>query len=167
MNRAVGILSLDLSTRVGWAYGRGFDRPLHGVWKLGKTDDMGRLFSGFAGELESAIAVHAPDLVIMEAPLPPQAQTAMLSARVQFGLAAVCEMICKEKGVRCEEEKADVVRKMVLGRPRVPKEAVVEWCREQGWQPADHNDADALALLRYRQILARGRVTAGAGSAAA
>ena len=151
MNRAVGILSLDLSLRVGWAYGRGFDRPLHGVWALGKT----------------AIAVHSPDLIIMEAPLPPQAQTAAISARLQFGLAAICEMIASERGVRCEEEAAHVVRKLVFGRARVEKETVVQWCREQGWQPADHNDADALALLRYRQILARGRVTAGAGSAAA
>lgn len=167
MNRAVGILSLDLSLRVGWAYGRGFDRPLHGVWALGKTADLGRVFSGFAGELESAIAVHSPDLIIMEAPLPPQAQTAAISARLQFGLAAICEMIASERGVRCEEEAAHVVRKLVFGRARVEKETVVQWCREQGWQPADHNDADALALLRYRQILARGRVTAGAGSAAA
>jgi Holliday junction resolvasome RuvABC endonuclease subunit len=160
------VCALDLSLRVGFAVGRDFEKPICGVWKLGEdTADLGRCFSCLAQSLEDAIAVHQPDLVIMESPLPPQAQTAMVSARLQFGLAAVTEMICFERGVPCEEERADVARKRVMGHGHPKKDQIVDWCRSQGWSPPDHNAADSLVLLRYRHILSRTRVTAGDGSA--
>lgn len=159
------VLALDLSTRVGWAVGRDFEAPAHGVWVLPRMADLGACFSALAASLEDAIAVMRPDTVIMEAPLPPQAQTAMNTARLQFGLAAVTEMICHEREVPCEEAAAYEVRKLVMGKARVEKDAVVAWCRAQGWSPAEHNDADAMALLRYRHTLFRSRVMAGAGSA--
>lgn len=162
------MLALDLSTRTGWALGRDQEAPRHGVWELSPHDNsLGARFSALAASLEDALAVMAPDLVVMEAPLPPQAQTAMYTARLQFGLAAVSEMICSERSVSIEEARADEVRSLVMGRARPGKEAIVAWCRTQGWSPAEDNDADALALLRYRHLLFRSRVTAGAGSVAA
>lgn len=159
-----GVLALDLSLRTGWAYGHDHAAPVHGVWVLGKTADLGAVFSGLAGELQDAIAVLAPSVVLMEAPLPPQAQTAAISARLQFGLAAVTEMICHEAGVPCEEERAQTVRKLVLGHSRVEKQDIMDWCGAEGYRPAEHNDGDALVLLRYRHIIGRSRVMAGAGS---
>lgn len=161
--RPGGVLALDLSTRTGWAYGHVGERPDHGVWVLPKTTDLGARCSALAASLEDAIKVMAPDRVCLEAPLPPQAQTAMASARLQFGLAAVAEMVCHEQGVLCDEARAFEVRKLVFGKARVDKSVVISWCHQQGWQPADDNAADALALLRYRHLLARMRVTAGAG----
>lgn len=161
------ILALDLSTRTGWALGRDYESPIHGVWVLPRMSDLGACLSALAGQLEDAIQVFHPDLVIMEAPLPPQAQTAASTARLLLGLAGVTEMICQEQGVPCEEERADTVRKVVMGSARQDKAAIIAWCRAQTWRPAEDNDADALVLLRYRQILSRSRVTAGRGSAAA
>lgn len=158
------VLALDLARRVGWACGADYETPVSGVWVLPPHGDLGARCSALAASLEDAIAVMSPDLVILEAPLPPQAQTAMNSARLQFGLAAVAEMISVERGVPCEEAPAWEVRKLVLGKARVEKEAVVAWCRAQGWRPADHNEADSLVLLRYRHLLSRSRVTAGAES---
>jgi len=161
-----GLLALDLSTRVGWAYGADFSAPAHGIWELsGGGTSLGARCSALAERLEDAIAVLQPGLVILEAPLPPKAQTAMNSARIQFGLAAVAEMICEEQHVRVEEEKADTVRGFILGRARPQKPEIVAWCKAQGWSPVDHNDGDALMLWRYRHILGRSRVMAGAGSA--
>lgn len=163
----MNILALDLSTRTGWAVGEDYASPRHGVWVLPSMVNLGACTSALAASLEDAIAVFKPALVIMEAPLPPQAQTAMNTARLQFGLAAVTEMICHERNVPCEEARADEVRLRLMGRARVDKETVIAWCREQQWRPAESNDADALALLRYRHVLARTRVTAGRGSVAA
>jgi Holliday junction resolvasome RuvABC endonuclease subunit len=157
------ILATDLSTRVGWAVGRDFEPPRHGVWML-RGPGLGSRCSSLAACLEDAIEVFRPHVVIMEAPLPPQAQTAAVTARLQFGLAAVCEMICHECEVRCEEAAAYEVRRLILGRARAEKAAVVAWCREQGLEPADDNAADALCLLRYRHVLGRARVTAGAAA---
>ena len=144
------VLALDLSTRTGWAFGSAGSGPVHGVWLLGKMSEGGRVFSCLMASLQDAIAVHQPDLVIMEAPLPPQAQTAANTARLQFGLAAHVETVCFEHGVRLEEERAGDVRRAVLGTFRADKSTIIEWCQRQGWTPAEDNDADALVLLRYR-----------------
>lgn len=159
------VLALDLSTKVGFAFGCDFSPPRHGVWILPhETGGIGKRMSSFAASLEDAIAVMAPDLIVVEAPLPPQAQTAMASARIQFGLAAVAEMIAFEKGVPIEEAAAWEVRRLVFGKARVDKSVVIAWCREQGLSPVDDNDSDALALLHYRHLLFRTRIMAGAGS---
>lgn len=151
------ILALDLSSRTGWARSRDFEAPRHGVWRL--DGGLGRRCSALASALEDELA-FAPDLMILEAPLPAQAQGSTDTARAQFGLAAIAEMIAHERGVKCEEAASYEVRKRVMGSARQDKDAVVAWCRAQGWTPRDHNDADALALLRYRHILARSKVMA-------
>ena len=154
------ILALDLSSRTGWAVGRSGEVPGHGVWLLpAATLGLGGAFSALASSLEDALRLFVPGLIIMEAPLPPQAQTAMHSARLQFGLAAITEMLAHEWGVPCEEARATEVRRLVLGKGIATKAEVIAWCREQGLSPAEDNDADALVLLEYRLRLLAGRRT--------
>ena len=161
------ILSLDLSTKCGWALGRDFETPTHGVWTLGKMHTgLGRIFSCLADCLEDTIRVHQPDHCIFEAPLPQQKRDTQAIARLLIGLAAVAEMICHEGGVPCCEEFPKNARQLVLGTGNATKEQIVGWCWRQGWQPSDDNAADALLLLRYKHTLDRTRIMAGAGSAA-
>lgn len=156
------VLALDLSTRTGFAIGRDFEMPRHGVWVLPSMSRLGASLSALAGSLEDALATMKPDLVIIESPLPPQAQTHANVARLLLGLAAVAEMICHEQSVPIEEAGAWEARKLVLGKARVSKEAVMAWCHAQNWKPSDDNAGDALLLLRYRHILGRSRIMAGA-----
>lgn len=158
------ILALDLSTKTGWALGRPFERPMHGVWELGKMSNLGRVFSCLAAKLEDAIAVHQPDACIFEAPLPQQKRDTQQIARLLIGLAAVAEMIAFEREIPIAEQFPGEVRKLVLGTAAVDKTYIVNWCRGQGWNPADDNDSDALVLLRYQHTLDRSRIMAGAGS---
>ena len=93
-----------------------------------------------------------------EAPLPPAApkmiRSTIATARVLIGLAAVTEMICCEQGVPCEEAEVRTARQRVLGKqPRDGKLGVMAWARSAGYHPQDDNAADALLLLRYRQLL--------------
>lgn len=155
------ILALDLSTHTGWAAGREGDAPRHGVWELRDgAINHGRYFSALAGQVEDAIRVFKPDLVVMEAPLPHQAKKVQENSpnvvRVLLGFCAVVEMICYEQSVRCEEANVIDARQMVLGRqPKDGKFGVMAWCRAMGWNPADDNAGDALLLWEYRQCLAR------------
>ena len=168
------ILALDLSTRTGHACGRDRGAVTSGVWKLGgmKQHGVGHCCSALAAALGDAIHREAPDLVIYESPLIPERQTRGDVARLLYGLCAVVEMVCLECGMpreACEEATADEARKLVLGRVMRGssgwiKDAVTAWAMSQGYSPYDDNEADALLLLRYRQILGRGRVMAGAGS---
>lgn len=154
------VLALDLASSTGWACGVDSGKPRSGVWLLGLNGQHGHYFSALAARLEDAIATLAPSLIIAEAPLPPQRMSSSTVARVLIGLIAVAEMIAYERSVKFVEASCSDARQMVLGRPRVPKSAVVAWCRDQGWRPADDNAADALLLLRYQHILLRSRVMA-------
>jgi len=142
-------LALDLSTRVGWGFGTQSTKPVYGTWVLG-DGGLGRRCSCLANEMEGAIQLFKPDLIILEAPLPAQRQASTHVARIQFGLAAVAEMMAHEWNVRCEEERAEKVRAALFGKARVEKDKVMSWARSQGWSPPTHDAADALALLVYR-----------------
>lgn len=85
-------------------------------------------------------------------------------ARLLVGLAAVTEMIAFERKVPCSEEFPNNARKLVLGTAGVKKEGIMSWCRYQGFTPQDDNAADAILLLRYKHLLGRMRIMAGAGS---
>jgi hypothetical protein len=153
------VLALDVTTFCGWAVGPVSaihpGKVSHGMWPLGKTDNLGRMMAELRGELSAAIAVHGPDFVVFEAPLP-KTQT---SARALIYLCGVVELVCFDRGVRCLEEHSGTVRKNVMGRGGAFKDergfkveakvAVMNWARAEGFDPVDHNAADALALLRY------------------
>lgn len=159
------VLALDLSLHVGFAVGLDREKPVHGVWELGRTSALGRCFSCLAQEIEAAIVAHCIDAIIIEAPLPQQRRDTQQTARLLIGLAAVAEMIAYEREVPITEAFPNEARQMVLGTARVTKDGIISWCRSQGWAPISDDDADALLLLRYRHLLGRMRVMAGAGSA--
>lgn len=156
------LLSLDLSTHTGWAFGSVGENPRYGVWELGSDGNHGRYFSSLANSLQNAFDVMKPDLVVFEAPLPPAAPKSIASSektvRVLIGLAAVTEMICHEWAIRCEEASCRDARQLVMGKQPVPaKEGVIAWCRMMGWPPQDDNAADALVLWEYRHLLEKKR----------
>ena len=153
MSGAGGVLALDLASHTGWAYGVSGVRPLSGVWHLPSITSGGATGAALIDRLTDVIQGMRPALIVCEAPLPPQAQTAMSTARLQFGLAFAVELVGHWFDVTVREEKADVVRMAMLGRSRFPKgttkDAVMAWCREQGWQPPEHNAADACLLWAH------------------
>lgn len=163
-------LALDISTVTGWALGdTSHADPVrrYGRWILERRPSLiprdlqiGYRMSCLAGEVDRAITVHQPDRVVFEAPL----HRADGTSRLLIALAGVVEMVCDERKVLCEEGHLSQVRALVLPRAQVKgapmKGRVMSWARENGWTPEDDNVADALVLLRYCQILRRGRVTA-------
>jgi hypothetical protein len=163
------VLALDVSTKVGFAYGPRFGDPKHGVWLLPKAPaGIGERMSALYNKLHDALQVMRPALVIFEAPIA-KVQT---SARLLIGLAASVEQVCWEASVRCLEEHADKARGLVLGRSRFStvnnkgkrvsanKPAVIAWCEQQGWTPEDDNSADALLLWRYAHTVNASRAMA-------
>lgn len=172
-----GVLALDLATVCGWAHGEDFQKPSYGAWMLGTDPNLGRRMSVLARFLEDFITISRPELIIFEAPVA-KMQT---SARSLIYLAGVVEMIGYEQGIPVREEPPQVPRKLILGRGsffakdeagktiRRPngkmvsetKNAVMEWARRQGYDPATHDVADALCLLAYAHTIRRSRTMAG------
>ena len=170
-----GVLALDLSLTTGWCYGGLNDRdPVSGLWLLPRVQDLGAQFAALDNEVDDALTLFHPSVVLTEAPMYDKLQT---SARLLIGLANIVLAAAWRHGVRANEQAAPTIRRAVLGRgsfgdpdPTNPrrrlngtanaKRAVIAWCHAQGWtQITDHNEADARVTWRYAvdQIRARQR----------
>jgi hypothetical protein len=153
------ILALDLSTRIGWATGRLGEEPDHGVIELpkgGGPAGLGKVYAAAVDALQDLRDTMHFTRIVMEAPLPPQAQTHAHTARVQFGLAACVDLWAYRRDMLCQEASASSARAKVLGRARfggrdAAKAAVMQWCAAQGWYPATDDAGDALVLLAFAQ----------------
>lgn len=149
-----GILFLDLSTNVGWAYGLpGQPSPLWGVWVLPQGPDLGRRFASYENQLLDAFDAYRPELVGMEAPLPASEQSQAYTAELLLGLAAITECACYRWEKRLVRRASSTLRAAVIGTGRFPrgeaKKWVLAWCKGRGWNITDHNASDAAVGWAY------------------
>jgi len=153
------ILALDLSSTVGWALG---DRPetlRWGQWLLPVTGGEGARGAGFAERLVPMLEEHRPRRMVIEAPLPPMAQTNTHSARQQYGLNWQAHYEAWHSSCATSEIDALTVRNEVMGSHRPAskdriKREVVAFCRRRGFRVTSHHQADAvlLWLCLYRRL---------------
>jgi Holliday junction resolvasome RuvABC endonuclease subunit len=124
---------------------------------LGKTD--GARFSKVLALTSSLIADHKPDMVVAEAAIGgPQ------SSQFLVGLVACVQGCATIRAVRFETCHLGSIRKHFVGKAltvkdyphlnktaakKAIKQEVIKRCEMLGWNPADDNAADALALLDY------------------
>lgn len=171
---AGGILALDIARQLGWAAAtvdacRAWPRTQLEVrghdWSGVRSGSValaqpaathGRLYAAFADWLGDAITVHAPNIVVFEAPLPRQSKGAE-AARRSLGLAAIADLVCYRREVQCFEEANNTVKKSFAGSGRAEKGDILRACQARGWDPKDDNEADALALLDHSILLLRER----------
>ena len=116
-----GILCLDLSLTVGWAYGLSDQsvKPIGGVWRLPRTKakdgsgQMGLIFSSLMNCLDTAIDLHLPEMIVYEAPL----LLADKVDRLLKNLAAMVELAAYEADkLPCREVTVGNARQLVIGR---------------------------------------------------
>ncbi len=154
-----GTLTLDLASVVGWAYGHDEDRvPLFGTWKLPKIGGEGARYASFENELITTVETCQPRWIVLEKPLPPQAQTHARSAEQQYALRGMAYSTAYRNSIPISEIDAYTVRVEVLGagRPVDVKLAVVSYCRKRGWIVPDHNAGDACLIWQWHRQRMRG-----------
>jgi hypothetical protein len=156
--RSEVLLALDLATTTGFVAGAIGGTPVHGSKRLASPGASGpEVFGGYIAWLVDMIKVHAPRVVVYEAPLAPsivKGKTNVNTVRRLMGLAALTEGVAYRMGIYTvlEATVADV-RQHFIGRRNLPgdegKRAVAMRCRQLGYEPTDDNAADALALWDY------------------
>ena len=158
------VLTLDIATVTGWAAWRpepGFES---GVFRI-DTSDLGTGEFGvrYSEWLRAKLADIQPDDVVFEAPIlprpskkKPKASISIGTLRRLYGLVFVTEAVCREAGVAeghiWEANQSTVVKHFTGhagGKREERKARTIAACRELGWDPEDHNEADALAILSY------------------
>lgn len=146
------ILTLDIATVTGWAVSQpGRNGPLYGSHRMVSGpvgDDLGRALAAFRDWLSDTLAVHNPDEIWFEAPVP-TTNRSIATMRLLMAYPAFAEELAYRRGTPVFEAHSGTIRKAVLGSGRAQKSDVLAWAYRKGHTPQDDNAADALLLLAY------------------
>lgn len=159
------VLTLDLSpSNTGWAVADADDGPMpspieqragarrpqwySGAERIGRPScTVGELLHAFDKWLSDKIAVHAPYMVVMEAPIITAGSTSIDTARKQFAMAGHTELVCHRTKVRCYEQHNSTI-KAYAGHGHATKPQMVAWAAERlGIRVKTHDEADAVWLM--------------------
>jgi hypothetical protein len=154
------ILALDLATRTGWARGIiGAGAPQSGTVQFGNSEASNNaVFAHALSWLSTKLEPKPrPDIVIVEAMLPPTAKVGHTSADSRdrlAGLHGIVRAVTYLRGIyEIHEAGVSTVRAHFIGASNLKrdeaKRQVMHRCRELGWAIDDHNAADALALWSF------------------
>ncbi len=151
------IVSFDLATKTGVAYGYIGGRPTLETWKLeGKTRPY-RLYD-LQQRVEAFLADNAIDLVGYEKPLPLRAllNIGSLDETIQMlrSCIGIVEAATAKFKLPVATWTAQEARKGVIGTGKFPhglaKKKVMEYAWMLGYRPDDDNQADALIGFLYQ-----------------
>jgi Holliday junction resolvasome RuvABC endonuclease subunit len=159
-----GILTLDLASTTGWAYGcLDWNAPTFGCWHMPLMGGEGCRLASIENELIDALNEYAPSHLICEAPLPLPAATNRQAVYQQLGLRGLAIANAWRSAVAWHEIDAPTVRGELLGQryfsKNTVKKRVTTYCRSLGLRVPDHNAGDAVMLwLWWRgQVRSAGR----------
>lgn len=152
------ILSCDLATASGFAFGTPGEKLIYGAVRLGGPgSSVGQRLHAFRRWFYEFTALSMPSIFVFEAPLNVGVMNRIGSrpetVRLLFGLCAVAEEAAIDRGIPViREVNVQDVRKHFLGQRtfaggrKESKAAVIHRCQQLGWSPQDDNVADALAI---------------------
>ena len=71
------------------------------------------------------------------------------AAHVHGGLLATLTAWCEQRGVAYQGVPVGTVKRHITGKGNADKAAVIAAVRARGYNPADDNEADAIAILLW------------------
>jgi Holliday junction resolvasome RuvABC endonuclease subunit len=144
MSKAI-ILALDLGTHTGWAL-RHAHHIISGTqhFKPGRFEGGGMRFLRFQrwlGDLHQLS--HFAEVYFEEV----RRHSSTDAAHVYGGLLGQLTAWCEQHQIPYAGVPVGTIKRAVAGKGNASKEQVMQAVRNQGFNPADDNEADALALL--------------------
>jgi len=150
-------LALDLGTTTGFAWTAANGCVVSGTWDLRpkKFEGGGFRFIKFQTQLDALHAQHPITMVWFEAV---RRHIGTDAAHIYGGLLGKLQEWCDSRGVPYEGVPVQTIKKEWTGKGNAKKDAMIGECLERGFEPADDNEADAIALLCIRDPAAAGGV---------
>ena len=142
-------LALDLGTTTGWAL-RGFDGLITSgtvSFKPGRYDGGGMRYLRFTNWLTELDRLSGPIEAIYVEEVRRHRGTD--AAHVYGGLMATLETWAELRGVPYQGVPVGTIKRHATGRGNAPKEAMIAAAQARGYNPADDNEADAIAILHW------------------
>ena len=146
------ILALDLSGHMGWAVGRKGGFPAHGTMKLADgLADQGAANAACCDAIADLITNHAVRSIVVERQMDISHRTVKRWQNTTglIELIGVARLVAWKRDVPIRLISAATARAETIGNGRAVKADVMQWCRDQGWNPGTDHAADALLLLAH------------------
>jgi hypothetical protein len=76
-------------------------------------------------------------------------KSADIWAPIHGGLLATLTAWCEQHGIPYQGVPVGTIKRHITGKGNADKQAVITAVRERGFNPADNNEADAIAILLW------------------
>lgn len=143
------ILALDLGTTTGWAVRTGRCRILHGTaeFRCSRFEGGGMRYLRFGKWLDQTLevaggidAVHFEEI---------RRHLGTDASHVYGGLLATLTSWCEENVIAYQGVPVGTIKRFATGKGNAGKQAMIAAIRARGFEPADDNEADAIAVLLW------------------
>ena len=152
----MSILALDLGTKTGWALRRDTGDIVSGTQPFlpQRFEGGGMRYLRFTRWLDELWQLAGPIQIVCFEEVRRHAGTD--ASHVYGGLMATLTAWCELRGIPYEGVPVGTIKKFATGKGNANKEAMIKAMIEQGFNPADDNEADALAILLWALDNAKG-----------
>ena len=143
------ILALDLGSTTGWAVRNSRCRILHGTAEFRPTrfEGGGMRYLRFGKWLDQTLDITGGiDAVYFEEV---RRHAGTDAALVFGGLLATLTAWCEEHSIPYQGVPVGTWKRHACGKSNASKQEVIAAMRERGFEPADDNEADAIAILLW------------------
>lgn len=142
------ILALDLGTATGFAFSGAKGSVISGTWDLRMKDKKlrteGSRFILLKQQLDATHSALPITKVYYE---DVKRHVGTQAAHVYGGLKAHVLSWCDERGIPYEGVGVGTIKKSFTGKGNAKKHEMIAECLRRGYEPADDNEADAIAIL--------------------
>ena len=141
-------LALDIAVSTGWA-GHLDDEVKHGTvdYREAAKRGLGCLGYHFHGWLADMVHTYDIETLFIERPFGHGTNADRLK-----GMVMIAHTVAYAHDVKVKEYAASQIRKALIGcspKRTIAKKMIMAWAGEQGFNPANDDEADAIALLTY------------------
>lgn len=143
------ILALDLGTITGWAVRTARCRVLHGTaeFRPSRYEGGGMRYLRFGKWLDQTLDVTGGiDAVYFEEV---RRHIGTDAAHVYGGLLATLTSWCEQHSLPYQGVPVGTIKHYATGKGNAGKAAMITAIRARGFEPADDNEADAIAILLW------------------
>lgn len=121
-------LGVDTGTNLtGWAVGDGASIPTVGAWRFQNIDpdDHGALGLAFKRNLEALHAEHGFTHVVFERSFIARFRASTNWLCQRLGVDMILQVFCEERGIVCEDEPPEALKRALTGDPKASKDQMV------------------------------------------
>lgn len=143
------ILALDLGTTTGWAVRNSRCRILHGTaeFRPSRFEGGGMRYLRFGKWLDQTLEITGGVDAVYFEEIRRHAGTD--ASHVYGGLLATLTAWCEDRGIPYGGVPVGTIKRYATGKGNADKQAMIAAVRQRGFDPADDNEADAIAILLW------------------